>query len=43
MRALEIAKKDKSIFIAEVIINFCEWMYRNDFDVEEITKSLDYV
>jgi hypothetical protein len=39
-RAVDIVKKENSTKIFEVVLNFKEWMFRNDFPIDNIKKSL---
>ena len=42
-RAIDIVKKENSPKIFEVILNFKEWMFRNDFPIENIKQSLVFL
>jgi hypothetical protein len=42
-RAIDIVKKENSPRVFEVILNFKEWMFRNDFPIENIRESLSFL
>lgn len=42
-RAIDVMKKENSPMIFEVILNFKEWMLRNDFPMDNIKQSIHFL